>query len=200
MTILGYFLLVPTLLFNNDVETAAHKKQTVELTETVRTVVLIRHAKSSHENPEWIDFERPLDERGYRDAPFMGQKIFEKGIEFDLIIASPSQRTTETIQFICKEIDYPIEKILWDESVYLSSSENLLKIIRNLDSDIKTVAIVGHNPSMTETANILQKTEKIENVPTSGIVSVSFSLKDWSDLKPKKGKFNFFIYPKMYAK
>jgi phosphohistidine phosphatase len=200
MTILGYFLLVPVLFFNHDAELKAQEEQSPDLKKTTRTVVLIRHAKSSHTNPEWQDFERPLGERGYRDAPFMGQKIFEKGIKFDLIIASPSQRTTETIQLICKEIDYPVEKVLWDQSVYLSSTENLLTILRNLDDTIKTVGIVGHNPSMTETANTLQKKEKIENVPTSGIVSVSFSLENWSDLNPNKGKLNFFIYPKKYTK
>lgn len=199
MNLFTFLLLFPALLFNSEIESP---KTTHTLLEenTLRTVVLIRHAKSSHENPEWLDIERPLGPRGYNDAPFMGEKLKEKGINFDLIIASPSQRTTETIHLICKEIGYPVDNIIWDSSVYLSSSENLINIIRELDNGINTVGIVGHNPSMTEMANSLQKNEKIENVPTTGIVSVSFAIENWADLKLKKGKLNYFIYPKKYKK
>ncbi len=165
-----------------------------------RTVILIRHAKSSHDNPELRDFDRPLNPRGYRDAPFMGEKLKEKGENIDLIIASPSQRTTETIHLICKQIGYPIDQIHWDRSVYLSTSENLKRIIRSLDDSIKTVAIVGHNPSMTMTANALQSNEEIENVPTTGIVSVRFNAKTWKEALLTQGKLDYFIYPKKYSK
>ncbi|OFZ06856.1 MAG: hypothetical protein A3D92_04650 [Bacteroidetes bacterium RIFCSPHIGHO2_02_FULL_44_7] len=166
--------------------------------EIERTVVLIRHAKSSWDNPDLADFDRPLNERGHTDAPFMATQLALQGLHFDAIIASPSKRTTETLSNIVQELKYPDNKIVWDSSIYHSSTENLLQILRELDDSIKTVALVGHNPSMTSLANYLQSDTLIENVPTCGIVRVRVNLSKWAELQHQKAQLEFFIYPKKF--
>lgn len=168
--------------------------------ENERTIVLIRHAKSSWDNPDLADFDRPLNDRGFTDAPLMGKQLALQGLRFDAIIASPSKRTTQTLSFLLKEIKFPESKIVWDSSIFHSSSDNLIHILQSLDPSVKTVALVGHNPSMTDLANYLQSDTLIENVPTCGIVCVRAELPAWSDLQHQKAKLEFFIYPKGISK
>lgn len=168
--------------------------------ENERTIVLIRHAKSSWDNPDLADFDRPLNDRGFTDAPLMGKQLALQGLHFDAVIASPSKRTTQTLSFLLKELKFPESKIIWDSSIFHSSSDNLLRILRDLDASVKTVALVGHNPSMTDLANYLQSDTMIENVPTCGIVCVSAELPTWNDLQRQKAKLEFFIYPKAISK
>lgn len=160
-----------------------------------RTLYLIRHAKSSHDNPELDDFDRPLAERGLNDGPLMGKRLQKLGVKPDLIVSSPSRRTIQTMELICKEIDYDTSLIRWDQSIYLSSLENMISKIRAVDDQHKTVFFCGHNPSMTETANFLQKDSLIENVVTTGIVAIKFRC-SWSEIKEGSGQFLFFDYPK----
>lgn len=199
MKSIALLLFLPYFLFNTDVEhTSLQNNLSMTSNETTRTIVLIRHAKSSWDHPELSDIQRPLGERGIKDAPLMGQKLKEKKITFDLIIASPSQRTRETIRAICKEIGYPEDKIVWDSSLYLSSLSNLKRIINELDNSINTVALVGHNPCTTSAVNAFQSDEIIDNVPTTGIVSISFCCETWKKVFEKNGHLNYFIYPKKY--
>lgn len=172
----------------------------VDTMETTRTVVLIRHAKSSWDDPKLDDFDRPLEERGLRDAPVMAAKLAEYNLPIDLVIASPSRRTTQTLEYFRSKLKIPDNRIIWDSTIFHSSTANLLRILTSLDDSIHHVVLVGHNPSMTDLANTLQSDTLIENVPTCGIVHVGGDWQNWSAIRNEKGKLQFFIYPKFYEK
>lgn len=161
-----------------------------------RTVVLIRHAKSSWDDPSLSDFDRPLNDRGHEDAPVMGKQLALQALHFDRIICSPSQRTTQTIGYIAGKIGFPDDRIEWDSTLYHSSVNTMLRILSELPDSVHTIALVGHNPSMTDLANYLQMDTVIENMPTCGIVSIDFRLKNWEQIGRYSGTLNTYIYPK----
>ena len=158
------------------------------------TLIFIRHAKSSHDIPDLHDFDRPLNKRGYSDAPEMGKRLAARNIDIDLVVASPSVRTCQTISPIITAIGYPLRDIEFNPNIYRVSKNKVLEEIKQFDNSKKTIVVVGHNPATTELANMLQSTEEIANVPTCGIVCIEFKAKSWS--KIKKGKLVFFDYPK----
>lgn len=164
----------------------------------LKSITFIRHAKSSWDYPELNDFDRPLNDRGLRDAPFMGKKLLQYGARFDLIISSPSKRTSLTIQNICSQIKYHYKDIRWEGSIFHSSLSDLKKVIAELDNTLNSVAIVGHNPSITSIVNQMQYEELIENVPTAGVVCISFEYDNWQFISSRKGKLEYFIYPKKF--
>jgi len=159
-----------------------------------KTIILIRHAKSSWKNPDWTDFERPLNKRGKRDAPLMGKWLANYGINFDLIISSPSKRTSETANLICKELGYDSTLVKFDNSLYGFHTDAVLSALKKVDDSFQEVIIIGHNPAITNVVNFLQKDRSFANVPTCGIVSIN--LESWEDVKAGNGKLNFFEYPK----
>jgi len=159
-------------------------------------VILIRHAKSSWSHPELSDFERPLNGRGREAAPLMGQKLNKHGFIIDQIFSSPSKRTSQTIKRICKEIDFNYSDVEFENSMYHGSTEDLVDIIQGVDDSNQCVALVIHNPSITWLANQLQKDMYIANVPTCGIVSISFSADSWLNIEEGAGSLDFFDYPK----
>ncbi len=163
----------------------------------MKTIYLIRHAKSDWNYPDSPDFERPLNKRGKNDAPFMGKKLREQNILPDLILASPAQRAFETITFICKEINYPFDEIVFDESIYHSSVQNLVELMNNLDNTLNTVLLVGHNPGFTYLSNYLTN-DCIDNIVTCGIVKIELEIEDWNEIIEGIGRKVFYIYPKMY--
>ncbi len=161
-----------------------------------KTILIIRHAKSDKSNPNWVDFERPLNDRGRRDAPKMGKRLVKKNFGVDLIVSSPSNRTTETAQLIANEIGYDTANIVWNRGIYRCSSSRLIEIINALPDDHDTIMIIGHNPASTYCSNYFQKDTVIDKVPTCGMVSITFQVDSWKKAGPKNGEFNFFDYPK----
>jgi phosphohistidine phosphatase len=162
----------------------------------MRQLILIRHAKSSWSDPALDDFDRPLSKRGKRDAPFMAKLISEKKIHPDLIISSPAKRTKLTALEFAKQFGIKSENILWDDKLYLATFTTLIKKLKQLDNNLKTVFLVGHNPGLTDLQNFLCK-EEIENIPTCGIVSMKTD-KKWSEISSKDFELEFFEYPKKY--
>lgn len=162
---------------------------------TTKTLYLLRHAKSSDADPTLKDFDRPLNDRGFGDAPEMGKRLKNINVRVDIIVASPSKRTTQTIELISKEIDYAFDKIQWDSTIYRCSSNALLKSINNLDNSIQSAMFVGHNPSITQLANFLQKDTTFEEVPTCGVVAIHFLTNDWKAIGSKNAEFIFFERP-----
>ncbi len=160
-----------------------------------RILTLIRHAKSDWGHPELSDYDRPLNERGNQDAPRMGAELNERGINFDLVIASTARRAITTARAICEGIDYPEERIEKNRELYLASTGTMLQIINGVDSAIQRLAIVTHNPGITSLANALGD-RPIDNVPTCGVVMLETE-SEWRFLKPKGCKTIDFIYPKM---
>src|SRR5690606_34139294 len=142
--------------------------------------ILIRHAKSDWSNPLLDDFERSLNKRGEKNAPFMA-KILKKEIQKpDLIISSPSFRTKLTLEYFLKEFEYKGE-VIFEKSIYEAPFENLLKVIKNIDDKYKTIFLIGHNPGLNDLANFLLGSFE-DNIATSGVLKIDFDTNSWKNI------------------
>ncbi len=159
----------------------------------MKALYLIRHAKSDWNNPSLSDFDRPLNKRGFRDAPFMAEKLGDLNFNPGLIVCSPAQRTTTTAEIISKNAS-----ILYDSSIYEASLSDLMHLINFLPNEHETIAIIGHNPSMTSLANYLTG-DFIANMPTCSIVKVEFDIDNWNEVIQGMGTQKYFIYPKAFV-
>ena len=164
----------------------------------MKTLYLARHAKSSWKHPELSDIERPLNKRGKRDAPYIGNLLKEKDVKPDLLISSPALRARKTAIVIAEKIDYPKSKILIDDNIYESSSTELKNIIQGFDDKYNSVMMFGHNPDFTMLNNYLTDSY-IDNIPTCGVVGIRFN-SSWKKIDGDSGKAFFFIYPKLFMK
>jgi phosphohistidine phosphatase len=163
----------------------------------MKSLLLVRHAKSSWDNPDLNDHDRPLNSRGERDAPFMAKIIRKLKIEPEQILSSPAKRTLVTAQIFSKEFKYPVSKIIQDDDIYLANSNQLLKKIRKTDDKIKTLMVVGHNPGITSLSNYLSG-KFIDNIPTSGVVILKSKIKSWNYIDRKVCTLERFEYPRKY--
>ena len=161
----------------------------------MRTLFLGRHAKSSWNNALLADQDRPLNERGLRDAPRMGKRLAARNIRPDLIISSPALRAYDTAVKIADEIDYPVSDIQVTKEIYLEGKTGILNAISLLDSNIDSVMLIGHNPGITITTNYLTQAD-LGNIPTCGIAEIQFDFELWSEIDSSTGKMVLFDYPK----
>ncbi|HYG51129.1 MAG TPA: histidine phosphatase family protein [Flavobacteriales bacterium] len=161
------------------------------------TLFLVRHAKSSWANPGQADFDRPLNDRGEKNAPFMGKKLVEKGENPQLLVSSTAKRAFTTAKYIAKELGYEKEKIVKRDELYHATVSTWLREVSALDSKHKTVMMFGHNNGITEFANYLCDAG-IDNIPTCGIVKVKFDFDDWKMVSKGAGELVYFDFPKRY--
>lgn len=162
----------------------------------MKKLYLIRHAKSSWKNLTLEDFDRPLNKRGKRNAPFMGNLLHQLGVNPDIIVASPSYRTRKTAEIIAKEVNYDKHKIDYYEDLYEASLNDILDTLKYLDDKNKIVFLIGHNPSLNLFAQEVLDFD--ENIPTCGILEIEFSCDLWQDVSSKNSKLISFEYPKKY--
>ena len=146
----------------------------------MKTLYLVRHAKSSKDDPSLADRDRPLDERGERDAPKMGQRLAQRGVKPDLILSSPAARALATAQPIAKALGYKLGDIALNERLYASEADALLGVICALDNKLDSVMLVGHNPEMSDLANRLAS--EITDMPTCAVAEFGFDVKSWSQV------------------
>ena len=159
--------------------------------DSTKTLILLRHAKST--DSMMTDFNRPLEQRGWDDAKLMAEWIKKENHLPDLIIASPSVRTRQTVSVFCKSTGFDSTKIVYDSTIYRCTAEALKKSINSADNKAKTVMIVGHNPSITTVANDLQNDKTFDEVPTTGFVMINFKETSWNAIT--KGKLKQFMSP-----
>jgi phosphohistidine phosphatase len=169
----------------------------------MKTLYIIRHAKSSWDNPDLSDFERPLSNRGEKDAPRMGKRLKERSVTPDMMLSSPATRALVTCQQIAKVLGFSEDKIKTDRRLYHASDDQILKVIQELkdsprDSE-EIVMIFGHNPGLTEFANALLN-EELENIPTCGVVAATLNINEWKNAHFGCGEMAFFDYPKRKRK
>lgn len=168
----------------------------------MKRLYLIRHAKSSWADPSLSDPERPLNKRGRRDAPLMGQRLVDRQVRADAIWTSPALRAVETARLLAKALKVPRKEIAQRERLYTSATEDLFVEIRSCPDAVKTLLVVGHNPVITEFAGILigdGRDRDVELIPTCGIVAMEFALSSWRQIREKEGRLLFFDYPKKGA-
>lgn len=161
-----------------------------------RTLVLIRHAKSSWDNATQKDFDRPLNERGEADAPEMGKRLKNLGVVPDLIIASTAKRAKQTAKKIADAIGYDKEKIQWEEKLYHCVPAVFEDVIYGIKDKVKTVFIVAHNPGITDFVNQLSDAFVIDDMPTCGVVGAHLKVAEWNEFSKAKKEVFLFEYPK----
>lgn len=162
----------------------------------MKTLYLVRHAKSSWDTPALSDFERPLNERGERDAPRMAKRLKEKRIVFDLILSSPAQRALSTALHFAKVLEIPLSSLKTEASLYHASPDTILHVLRNVKDTAATVMIVAHNPGLTDFANACMQ-ESIVNIPTCGVAACTVPIERWTDMKLGSGRKLLYDYPKL---
>ena len=163
----------------------------------MKTLTIIRHAKSSWKDAELADFDRPLNKRGKRDAPLAGKRLKEQRILPDLILTSSAKRALTTAKTIATETGYSIKDLVADRRIYMADVEDLIQVLRSVDDSYSNVAIVGHNPDLTDLANELTG-ESIDNIPTYGVVHATLAIESWRDLDQATAQLILFDYPKKH--
>jgi len=159
----------------------------------MKTLLLLRHAKSDWGDPSLRDFDRPLADRGERDAPRIGKALRKSGVTPDIIIASPAARARATVQAAMKAAKVEL-KITFDESIYGASSAELMKIIRRLPDADECALLVGHNPGFEDLAGRL--TGSHERMPTAALACIEFQIEHWDDVNDGQGKLAWRLTPK----
>ena len=160
----------------------------------MKRLTLVRHAKSSWKLSELSDFDRPLNKRGKRDAPRMGERLAAREERPEVIVSSPAKRARKTAKLIARKLEIPDERLIPEAKIYEATPEVLLEVVRGFDERWEHVLLVGHNPGLTELGNLLAECG-IENIPTCGTLCLDFDTGDWKSLGPKSGTLVFFDYP-----
>lgn len=161
----------------------------------MRTLYLIRHAKSSWESPGVRDFDRPLNDRGLRDAPSMAKILVERHISPDLVVTSPAKRAQTTALFFARAFGISDEQVLRNPDIYDALPFTILQTISGLPDSARTVLMFGHNPSFTEVANHFTE-DFIPNVPTCGIVQINTQAETWAEMTELNSKVVARFFPK----
>ncbi len=161
----------------------------------MKTLLLVRHAKSSWNDLGLSDFDRPLNERGKTDAPQMAKRIKDKKLKPDLFISSPAKRAKKTAKIFMEVYDENKKNLVLIPSLYEASVSNFYGAIELIDEKYDVIALFSHNPGITEFANSLTE-YKIDNIPTCGVFAVSVKTKKWKDFKNSDKELLFFDFPK----
>ncbi|MCW3119166.1 MAG: putative phosphohistidine phosphatase, SixA [Chitinophagaceae bacterium] len=162
----------------------------------VKTLLLIRHAKSSWDDESVNDFERTLNDRGKKDAPAMAKRLVDKKIPIDTLISSPAKRAKKTATFFAEEYGIDKNNIIYKTELYAAPQTVFYDVIKKLDNSFNHIAIFSHNPGISEFANTLTEVT-IDDMPTCSIFAIKLNIKDWNDFNDAEKEFWFFDYPKL---
>jgi phosphohistidine phosphatase len=159
----------------------------------MKKLVIIRHAKSDWQDTTIDDFDRPLNDRGLKDAPFIGKFLKEKDLEPDLIISSPAKRAITTAEFIAKEVGYE-KAITPNQYIYEAYVNTLQEIVSFIYDEYDTVFLVGHNPGVSALAYMLSDLK--ESIPTCATVEIDFDCDSWMDVSRENSTLVSYDFPK----
>lgn len=165
----------------------------------MKKLFICRHGKSSWKFNDLSDFERPLNHRGERDAPKMGNVLKERKISPSIMLSSPAVRAYTTAKIIAAKLGRDENEIQKKEELYGASAGELMSIIQELPENAASAMIFGHNPGLTMLNNVLSD-KRIDNLPTCGIVAIDLNISKWNEIDFSCGKGVFFEYPKKYFK
>ncbi|HUR11939.1 MAG TPA: histidine phosphatase family protein [Flavitalea sp.] len=161
----------------------------------MKTVLLVRHAKSSWESFSVKDIDRPLNERGKKNAPEMAERLRSKGFPIDAFLSSPAKRAKKTALIFAKNFGRKKEDVIEVPSLYEANLEDFEQAIAEAPAEATSIAIFSHNPGITEFVNALTEV-RIDNMPTSAVFAVKADISQWGDFKNAQKEFLFFDYPK----
>jgi phosphohistidine phosphatase len=161
----------------------------------MKTILLVRHAKSGWDDPSLSDIERKLTDRGKSDAKTMAQRLQERSIKIDAFVSSTAKRAKKTAKIFMEEFEKDKKKLELRPSLYEASEKDFYDVVESLDDKDKTVALFSHNPAITDFANSLDTTA-VNDMPTCSIYAIKVKTKTWKDFRESKKEFLFFDYPK----
>ena len=162
----------------------------------MKRLILVRHAKSSWGEPGLADFDRPLNKRGKRDAPQMGKRLKELGVEPDLIVTSPAKRAVKTARKVADELGYQRDQIQLIDILYGAHPDDTMGVVNQFPEECDTVMLFAHNPTTTEVVNSLTEFST-DNMPTCACFCAAFNVDSWRDATEGTGTFVFYEYPKL---
>lgn len=182
-----------------------NKRQECKRIMDMPRLLLLRHAKAERSLAGQRDRDRPLADRGRRDAPVIGSYLADHDLAPDAAVVSPSARTRETWQLIAKCLD-PAPDAEFEDRLYDASPDDILEAIKDSGLKANTLLVVGHNPGLHELANgLIGSGDRIararlhEALPTSGLVVIDFKGKAWMQLQPHSGRLERFVTPRFLA-
>ena len=161
----------------------------------MRLLTLVRHAKSSWDYSELSDFERPLNDRGRRDAPAMARRLLKVPPRPDRLVSSPATRALTTARMFADEFGIKTEDVAIDAKIYDASVDTLLNVVRRLDDGARHVLLFGHNPGISELAHLLASCD-FDDMPTCAAARLEFAAKSWADVSPHAGRLLHYVFPK----
>lgn len=167
----------------------------------MKTLILLRHAKSGWDDPVARDFDRPLNGRGQRAAAMMGRHMRSLGLVFDHVVASPAARVVETLAHVGEGYGSDLAPA-WEPRAYLASAGTLLDIVRDLPEGADRVLLSGHNPGLEELVLLLSgdgdalRDEVEVKFPTASLAELRFGVRRWEDVAPGEGVLARFVRPR----
>lgn len=162
----------------------------------MKTLYLLRHAKSSWKDPELQDYDRPLNGRGMETAPLVGRFIRKRKLRFDLLISSPATRARQTAALVKESAGLSAE-LLYDERIYEADAARLLEVITQAAESADALMLVGHNPGMEELLTFLTGEE--QHMPTAALACVALDVDKWGKARARTGRLEWLVRPKELA-
>ncbi len=162
----------------------------------MKSLLFVRHAKSSWQSPGTQDFDRPLNERGHRDAPVMAKRLLDKDVSIDLFVSSPALRAITTARYFHDAFKAKKSQLIEVPELYHVSVATFYKVIEKLDDAINTAALFSHNPGITYTVNSFA-VAKVDDMPTCGVFGIYVDIDSWKDFEKAAKTFWLFDYPKL---
>ncbi|MDX6289482.1 MAG: phosphohistidine phosphatase [Blastocatellia bacterium] len=159
----------------------------------MKTLLLLRHAKSSKDDPSLIDFDRPLNERGKNDAQLIGKYIRQQKIKADFVVSSPAERARQTAELVLKSAGLEVE-LRFDKRIYEAAVRSLLNVVSQIEDTASAVVLVGHNPGFAELLEAL--TGEARDLPTASLACIELSLEKWSKAQADVGQLKWLVTPK----
>ena len=161
----------------------------------MKTLLIIRHAKSSWDNADLNDIDRPLNDRGKRDAPVMAGRLIKAGVKIDLFVSSPAKRARQTAGTFMHEFGRKEKELVTIQQLYHAQVQDFKEVVAGIDDRFDSIALFSHNPGITAFANILSAV-RLDNMPTCGIFAVTGPAETWKEFLSSGTTFWFFDYPK----
>ena len=159
----------------------------------MKTLLLLRHAKSSWKDDEARDFDRPLNQRGLKAAPAIGRLIRKRKLQPDLVVGSPAERARQTTQLVIEAAGLKTE-LRYDERIYEASVARLMGVVSELDDEAGMVMLVGHNPGFEELLEVL--TGEAHKMPTAALACIELNIEKWNKVRADAGRLEWLVKPK----
>lgn len=162
----------------------------------MKSLYLLRHAKSSWAEPGLSDRQRPLNKRGQHDAPMMGERFREREESLQRVVSSPALRARTTAQLFTRACDFTASEIVLEEDLYFLGDHAIEHVIRGQQDHMESVMLVFHNPDITYFVNSVDYEFRVDNIPTCGLVRMNCDIAHWRDWSRDSTSFEYFDYPK----